>query len=91
MNTRTVKVTRSIKLTKSVIMEIPQEISNHQLESALLDRCESYEMLLTAADKYDMDESDEEIEVKDSSEPSEHFEVSNEEWMDSLKSDDLID
>lgn len=91
MKTRTVKVTRILTLSSSVIMEIPESLTNKNFNEALYDRCETYQSLLTVADRFDMEESDERIDVEDAASPSEFFGVTNQDWMSALKDDQLLD
>lgn len=91
MKTRTVKVTRQVTLVKSVVMEIPEHITNYELESALCDRCNTYNALETETSIYDMSEDDEQIDVVDTIQPvTEGFSITDSYWLDSLKHDDLL-
>lgn len=91
IKTRTVKVTRILTLSTSVVMEIPESLTNENFNEALYDRCNTYDSLLTVADRHDMEESDERIDVEDVSSPSEFFGVTNPDWMSALKEDQLLD
>lgn len=91
MKTRTVKVTRQVTLVKSVVMEIPEHVTNYQLESCLYDRCNTYDALEAETSIYDMTEDDEQIDVADTVESiTESFSVADSDWLDSLKHDDLL-
>jgi hypothetical protein len=91
MKTRTVKVTRTITLVKSIIMEIPEGLTDYELESALIDECNVHERFERQASIYDMPTESDEFDVEYSSEPAhEDFTIANEDWLEALKDDECI-
>ena len=91
MNTRTVMVTRQLTMVKSIIVEIPAEITNDQLKSCLYDRCNVYDEVEMETTIYDMTEEDEMLDVEDSTEPAtEDFSITDTEWLEALKADELL-
>ena len=91
MKTRTVKVTRQLTMAKSVILEIPEGVTNDDLESCLYDRCNTYGALEMETSIHDMTEEEETIEVEDSTEPAtEDFRATDDEWIEALKDDQLL-
>lgn len=91
MKTRTVKVTRIMTLVRSFVLEIPEGLSNYELESALLDECNVHERFEREASIYDMDKDSDEFDVEDSTEaPAEDFSFSNDDWVEALKDDECI-
>ncbi|MBK1884135.1 hypothetical protein JIN85_17070 [Luteolibacter pohnpeiensis] len=91
MKRRTVKITRQLTMAKSIVVEIPEGISNDELKSCLYDRCQTYDELETETSVHDMNEENEQIEVEDTKEPaSVGFRVTDPDWFEAMREDEIV-
>ena len=88
MNTRTVKITRTVTKSAFVVVEIPATATNEDLKNCLYDRCEVYESVLYETDDSDMSEMDERIDVEDSKvSPAKGMSMTDDDWLKAMKDD----
>jgi hypothetical protein len=90
METKIIKVTRTLTLKQSVTLEVPKNLKKEDLEDALSDECEMFSKIEGAGlDRFDMKEDSNEYDIEEVEAPAEtHLPFDSIE--EALKDDDLL-
>ena len=92
MKTRTVRIIRKIVLSGHTNAEVPADVTNEALISALRDQAECYDEMEIYCGVHDMDREEDSFEVEDAPNAvvDSHFKMDGGDWEQAIESDDVI-
>lgn len=93
MKTRTVRIIRKIVLSDYVNAEVPADVTNEALLSALRDHAECYDQMEMCCGVHDMEREEDSFEVEDGSPAAavdSHFKMDGGDWEQATEADEVI-